>query len=97
VGNVERGKKVLDEPASGTYIIGYWGRNEAWRDFCVKMEKRVEQRKKIESLEVEIEKLKAEKASEGGVGMFKEMAANVKGWFVSGRGEEGCELETKKS
>jgi hypothetical protein len=97
VGNVERGKKVLDEPASGTYVIGYWGRNEAWREFCVKMEKRVEQRKKIEILEMEIEKLKAEKASEGGVGMFKEMATNVKGWFVSGKGEEECELETKKS
>jgi hypothetical protein len=96
VGNVERGKKVLDEPASGTYIIGYWGRNEAWREFCAKMEKRVEQGKKIEILEVEIEKLKAEKASEGGVGMFKEMATNAKCWFVSGRGEEECEQETEE-
>lgn len=91
VGNVKRGKKALDEPASGTYIIGYLDRNETWREFSVKMEKRVEQSKKIEMLEAEIGKLKAEKASEGGVGMFKGMAMNVKGWFVSGRGEEECE------
>lgn len=96
VGNVERGKKLLDEPVSGSYMIGCWGRNETWREFSVKMEKRVEKRKAIEKLETELERLKAEKEAEGGVGLVEEALTNVKGWFSSGKGGEQREEKTEE-
>jgi hypothetical protein len=92
VGNVERGKKLLDEQVSGSYMIGGWGQNETWKEFCVKMETRVEKRKEIEKIEVEIERLKAEKKSDKGdesEGALKALLARVKGLFGSGDGEKG--------
>ncbi|PMD48550.1 hypothetical protein L207DRAFT_575212 [Hyaloscypha variabilis F] len=91
VGNVERGKALLNEQVSGTYMIGAWGRNETWREFGVKMEKRVAKRKQLAELDEAIEKLKAEKASAGGKGFFGEAVANVKDWFVLGKGAEEAE------
>jgi hypothetical protein len=61
VGNLERGKQLLNEEVSGSYMVGGWGRNETWKEFFVRMEKRVERRKELEKNDAEIEKLKAEK------------------------------------
>ncbi|KAE9376927.1 hypothetical protein N431DRAFT_501697 [Stipitochalara longipes BDJ] len=91
VGNAERGRMLLNEPVSGTYMIGSWGRNETWKEFGVKMERRVAKRKQLAKIDEEIEKLKAEKENAGGKGLFGEAVANVKGWFVSGKGEEETE------
>jgi len=93
-GDVERGKALLNEPVSGTYMIGGWGRegrNETWREFATRMEKRVEKRKQIEKLDEAIDKLKAEKEAAGGKGFFGEAVSNVKGWFVSDTPKEGTE------
>jgi hypothetical protein len=95
VGNVERGKALLDEQVSGSYLIGGWGRNETWREFCEKMEKRVDKRKQVERLDAEIEKLKAEKKNletgengehgEESEGALKALLAKAKGLFAGGK------------
>jgi hypothetical protein len=94
VGNIERGKKLLDEQVSGSYMMGGSGRNETWREFCVKMETRVEKRKEIEKVEAEIERLKAEKTGKQGEeseGTVNALLTRVKGLFGSGDGDEKSE------
>jgi hypothetical protein len=85
VGNIERGKKLLNEQVSDCYFAGGWGRSGTWRELCEKMEKRVEKRKEIEKTETE-----KEGESAGGI---KAMLAWAKGWFDSGKGEEQGEEE----
>lgn len=72
VGNVERGKKLLNKQVSSCDLVGGWGRNGTWRELCAKMEKRVEKRK-------ELEKIEAEKEVEEGEGGFKGLVAKAKG------------------
>ena len=62
VGNIERGKKLLNEQVSDCYFAGGWGRSGTWRELCEKMEKRVEKRKEIEKTDAEKE---GESAGEG--------------------------------
>jgi hypothetical protein len=75
-------------------MIGGSGRNETWREFCVKMETRVEKRKEIEKVEAEIERLKAEKTGKQGEeseGTVNALLTRVKGLFGSGDGDEKSE------
>jgi hypothetical protein len=75
IGKVERGKQLLNEGVSGSYMVGGWGRNETWKEFFVRMEKRVERRKELEKIDAEIEQLKAKK--EGDKGEETEGALNA--------------------
>lgn len=91
VGNLERGKQLLNEQVSGSYVVGGWGRNETWREFFVRMEKRVERRKELEKIDAEIEKLKAEKKgeqSEETEGALKALLTKAKALFAKGDVEE---------
>jgi len=86
VGNVERGKVLLNEKVGGCDLAGGWGRNGTWRELCEKMEKRVEKRKELEKIEVE----KEAEESEGG---FKALLAKAKSWFGKGGDESAQEGE----
>jgi hypothetical protein len=91
VGNVERGKQLLNEKVSGSYMVGGWGRNETWREFFVKMEKRVERRKELEKIDAEIEKLEAKRKgdqSEETEGALNALLTKAKALFAKGDVEE---------
>ena len=72
-------------------MVGGWGRNETWREFFVRMEKRVERRKELEKIDAEIEKLKAEKKgdqSEETERALNALLTKAKALFVKGDVEE---------
>jgi len=91
IGNLERGKKLLNEEVSGSYMVGGWGRNETWREFFERMEKRVERRKELEKNDADIEKLKAkekEDKSEETEGALHALLTKAKALFAKGDAEE---------
>jgi hypothetical protein len=91
VGNLERGKQLLNEEVSGSYMVGGWGPNETWKEFFVRMEKRVERRKELEQIDTEIGKLKAKKKgdeSEETQGALNALLTKAKALFAKGDVEE---------
>ena len=91
VGNLERGKQLLNEQVSGSYMIGGWGRNETWKEFFERMEMRVERGKELEKNAADIEKLKAKEKvdkSEETEGALNALLTKAKALFAKGDVEE---------